>query len=311
MRRKKWMTGIKRFCVITTALCVLTACQTKNTQKEQVKIAGLENMGAITSIAREEGSGTRNFFVDKIGLLQKDNSGKEVDQTRGDAKIAMDADAVINAVREDENAIGYVSLGGIQNKVDGIKTVKIDGVEANLENIENNKYILSRNFYLAYGGKLSNIEQDFMTYILSEGQTIVDKNYTKIKDANTFLSGKDKGVIKISGSTSVAPLIKDLANAYMKINKNAAITVEETDSTSGLVAAMQNTSDIGMSSRELKDYEKELLDTTVIAKDGVAVIVNEKNPVENLTKEQLEMIYSGKVKEWSDLNKDELYNSEK
>ncbi len=311
MEKKKWITRIKRFYVIAAVLCILTACQTETTQQERVKIAGLENMGKITSVAREEGSGTRDIFVDKIGLLQKDNNGKEVDQTREDAKIVMDANAVIDAVKGEENAIGYVSLGAISKEMDGIKIIKIDGMEANSENIKNNKYVLSRNFYLTYEGKLSDIEQDFMTYILSEGQKIVDRNYTIVKDANTFLSSKDKGVIKISGSTSMAPLMKDLANEYMKINKNAVITVEGTDSTSGLVAAMQKVSDIGMSSRELKDYENELLDTTVIAKDGVAVIVNEKNPVENLTTEQLKTIYSGQAKEWSDLNKNVLYNSKK
>lgn len=302
MEKKKWITRMKRSFVIAVVLYTLTACQTAATQQEQVKIAGLENMGKITSVAREEGSGTRDIFVDKIGLLQKDDSGKEVDKTRGDAKIEMDADAVMDAVREDENAIGYVSLGATVNNIDGIKVIKIDGVKASSENIKNGKYPLSRNFYLVYSGKLSDAETDFMTYILSEGQKIVDENYTAVKDADTFLSNKDKGVIKISGSTSVAPLMKDLANAYMKINKNAVITVGETDSTSGLVAAMQNVSDIGMSSRELKDYEKELLETKTIAKDGVAVIVNEKNPVEDLTIEQLKTIYSGQAKDWSDLN---------
>lgn len=302
MEKKKWITRMKRSFVIAVVLYTLTACQTAATQQEQVKIAGLENMGKITSVAREEGSGTRDIFVDKIGLLQKDDSGKEVDKTRGDAKIEMDADAVMDAVREDENAIGYVSLGATVNNIDGIKIIKIDGVKASSENIKNDKYPLSRNFYLAYSGKLSDAETDFMTYILSEGQKIVDENYTAVKDADTFLSNKDKDVIKISGSTSVAPLMKDLANTYMKINKNAVITVGETDSTSGLVAAMQNVSDIGMSSRELKDYEKELLETKTIAKDGVAVIVNEKNPVEDLTIEQLKTIYSGQAKNWSDLN---------
>lgn len=302
MEKKKWITRMKRSFVIAVVLYTLTACQTAATQQEQVKIAGLENMGKITSVAREEGSGTRDIFVDKIGLLQKDDSGKEVDKTRGDAKIEMDADAVMDAVREDENAIGYVSLGATVNNIDGIKIIKIDGVKASSENIKNDKYPLGRNFYLAYSGKLSDAETDFMTYILSEGQKIVDENYTAVKNADTFLSNKNKGVIKISGSTSVAPLMKDLANTYMKINKNAVITVGETDSTSGLVAAMQNVSDIGMSSRELKDYEKELLETKTIAKDGVAVIVNEKNPVEDLTIEQLKTIYSGQAKNWSDLN---------
>lgn len=302
MEKKKWITRMKRSFVIAVVLYTLTACQTVATQQEKVKIAGLENMGKITSVAREEGSGTRDIFVDKIGLLQKDDSGKKVDKTRGDAKIEMDADAVMDAVKEDENAIGYVSLGATVNNIDGIKIIKIDGVKASSENIKNDKYPLSRNFYLAYSGKLSDAETDFMTYILSEGQKIVDENYTAVKDADTFLSNKDKGVIKISGSTSVAPLMKDLAGAYMKINKNAVITVGETDSTSGLVAAMQNVSNIGMSSRELEDYEKELLETRTIAKDGVAVIVNEKNPVEDLTIEQLKTIYSGQAKNWSDLN---------
>lgn len=279
----------------------LTACGSSTGSVVQ-KVEGLEQYGEIKVITREEGSGTRGVFAEQLGLLDTSKEAGNADLIREDGQIAMDAEAVIAYVKEDSTAIGYVSLGALNEAVEGIKAVKISGVEADVETVADGKYPLGRNFNIAYSGKLSDVESDFMSFLLSEGQEIVSENYTSVNKATTFLSDQSKGTIEIAGSTSVAPLMERLAEAYMEINPNAEIEINTSDSTAGLTAAMQGSCDFGMASRDLKEYEKELLSYETIARDGIAVIVNGKNPVEDLTKEQLADIFAGKDKEWSDIN---------
>ena len=161
---------------------------------------------------------------------------------------------------------------------------------------------LERNFYLAYSGRLSELETDFLTYIQSAGQEIVGENYETVKKTTTFLSGKPEGSIKIGGSSSMAELIQELADAYSEINPNAVIEIIVTDSTNGLTGAMSGLYDLGMASRDLKDYEKELLESVMIASDEIAVIVNADNPLEEITAEDLKGIYTGEITKWQELN---------
>ena len=246
----------------------------------------MKGMGTITVCSREEGSGTREVFSKTLGLFD-DSTGR--DEITEDALKEESGDKVIEAVSEDESAIGYVSLGLLDSSKGKVHTVTVDGKS------------LNRNFYLAYSGKLSELEKDFLTYVEGKGQEIVGENYQTVKKTTTFLSGKPKGTIKIGGSSSVASLMQELSDAYMQINPNAEITVVTTDSTNGLTGAMSGIYDLGMASRELKDYEKELLDYDVIAKDEVAVIVQKDNPLKNISSQDLKKIYSGEMKEWKEL----------
>lgn len=282
MQLKKYV-----MCTLSCSLIVmaLTGCSA-NKSTDNANLKELERLGNITVCSREEGSGTRAVFAETIGF--GDSSTGE-DFTREDCVILDGNDAVMEAVGMDSAAIGYVSGGSLGDNND-IHAIEIDG-EA-----------LTRVFYLTYSGKLSELEQDFLTYVQGAGQEIVGKNYETVKKTTTFLSGKPGGTIKIGGSSSVSGLMEELAEEYMSINPNAVIDITTTDTKDGLNGAMEGSYDFGMSSRELADYEKELLTYVPIAKDTIAVIVNNENPIENISSSQLKDIYTGKITEWRQLN---------
>lgn len=219
------------------------------------------------------------------------------DQTVKDAKIADDTASVLNMVGSDRSAIGYGSAG-IMVSDSQVKVLSVGGVEPGKNNAG---YPLSRSFYLVWSGKLNDVEDDFMRYIRGAGQEIVSQSYTAVGKQSSFLSLKPKGKITVTGSTSVGPLLECLAEEYMKLNPKAVITVKQTDSSDGIRQTMQGKCDLGMSSRDLKDNEKEILDYESIARDEIAVIVNKENPLEDISLEQLEKIYTGKIKEWQKL----------
>lgn len=281
---------------------VLTGCSTGSQESASTEIEGADELGAVEVVAREEGSGTRAVFSEQVGLIETADDGTEVDVTTESATIANSAEVVIDAVSASDSAIGYVSLGSLSAN-DGVKVVSIDGVEPSIATVEDGSYSLSRDFLIASVDDATDVEADFLDYITSAGQEIVEEEgYVAVQDTGRFLSDKSEGFITISGSTSVSPLMEALADAYGEENPNAAITVTATDSTTGLNAAMSQESDWGMSSRELESYESELLDTTVIARDAVAVIVGDSSPVTSLTTEQLRQLFSGEAADWSDLN---------
>lgn len=283
MNRKYLLTGL--VLIVLTAL--LSGCSGKS-EKERNNLEGLESLGTITVVAREEGSGTRNVFAENLGFLDKTTG---LDLTREDCDIAKSSEEVLERVLEDKAAIGYVSAGAVDESKDKVHQVKV------LEDV------LDREFYLAYSGELSEAEEDFITYVRGAGQEIVGKNYEPVKKTTTFLSGKPKGTITIGGSSSMAELLRELSDAYMEINPGVTIEVIVTDSTNGLTGAMSGLYDLGMCSRDLKDYEKELLQYVPIAKDEIAVIVNNENPLEKISADNLKDIYTGKLVEWKDLNK--------
>ena len=281
---------------------VLTGCSSGAGESLQTTIEGADELGAVEVVAREEGSGTRAVFSEQVGLIETADDGTEVDVTTESATIANSAEVVIDAVSASDSAIGYVSLGSLSAN-DGVKVVSIDGVEPSIATVEDGSYSLSRNFYIASVDDATDVEADFLDYITSAGQEIVEEEgYVAVQDTGRFLSDKSEGFITISGSTSVSPLMEALADAYGEENPNAAITVTATDSTTGLNAAMSQESDWGMSSRELESYESELLDTTVIARDAVAVIVSDSSPVTSLSTDELRQLFSGEAADWSDLN---------
>ena len=252
--------------------------------------------GAIHVVSREDGSGTRGAFVELTGV--EDDNG---DNTTVEAEIANRTDAVLTTVAGNEAAIGYVSLGSLN---DTVKAVTVDGVEATVDNVKSGDYTLSRPFNIATKGEPTGVAADFINFIMSaDGQAIVtEEGYITINDnAEAFTSDGSSGQIAVGGSSSVSPVMEKLIEAYKAVNPNAQIDLQTSDSTSGMTGAMDGTFAIGMASRELKDEEAAQLTGTAIALDGIAVIVNTANTVENLTMDQIRSIYVGETTDWADV----------
>ena len=264
------------------------------------KKAGFDKNRTISVVSREDGSGTRGAFIELFGIEEKDASGNKKDKTTKEAIIANKTDVMLTNVSGDKYAIGYVSLGSLNNSV---KALKIDGVEATVENVANGTYKVARPFNIATKEEVSDVTQDFINFILSaEGQNVVADGYIKISSqAEPFTSNNAKGKIVIEGSSSVTPVMEKLKEAYLAVNPNVNIEIQLSDSTSGMNAAINGTCDIGMASRELKDREKAELRATAIALDGVAVIVNPENPADNLTSEQIKSVFTGEITKWSEV----------
>ncbi|NLM20323.1 MAG: phosphate ABC transporter substrate-binding protein [Peptococcaceae bacterium] len=264
------------------------------------KQAGFDSSSDITVVSREDGSGTRGAFIELMGIEVKGADGSRSDKTTKDAIIANKTDVVMANVSGDPHAIGYISLGSLN---DTVKAVKIDGVEGSVENIKNGTYKIARPFNIAIKGVPSGLAKDFIDFIFSaEGQGIVAKNYIPIHDqAPTYSGSKPAGKIVIAGSSSVSPLMDKLIEGYKIINTQAEIELQTSDSTAGMTAVRNGTADIGMASRDLKDSEKAELKGQVIAMDGVVVVVNKENPVTNLTSDEVKGIYKGSITSWSEL----------
>ena len=254
--------------------------------------------GAIDVISREDGSGTRGAFVELFGI-EEEKDGEKVDMTTQEASITNNTDVMLTTVAGDENSIGYVSLGSLN---DTVKAVKIDGAEASAENVANDTYKVSRPFNIITTDKLSDAAKDFENYILSsDGQQIVEDNgYIKVADdAKAYEQSDAEGKVVVAGSSSVTPVMEKLAESYQKANTNVTVDVQQSDSSTGIKDAINGTSDIGMASRELKDSETAKgIKGTVIAKDGIAVIVNKSNTVEDIKLDQLKGIYTGSTTTW-------------
>lgn len=252
--------------------------------------------GAITVISREDGSGTRSAFVELTGV--EDDNG---DNTTVDAEIANKTDVVLTSVAGNESSIGYVSLGSLNGTV---KAVKVDGVEATTDNVKSGDYKLSRPFNIATKGEPTGVAKDFINFILSaDGQAIVEEEgcITVNDAAEAFTTDGSEGQIAVGGSSSVSPVMEKLIEAYQAVNPKAKIELQTSDSTSGMTGAIDGTFAIGMASRELKDEEKAELTGTSIALDGIAVVVNPNNTVEDLTMDQIKSIYIGETTDWADV----------
>lgn len=256
----------------------------------------------INVISREDGSGTRGAFIEIFGIEKKNDEGKKIDYTTEEAAITNSTAVMLSSVAGDKYAIGYVSLGSLNNSV---KALQIDGAEASVENINNGSYKISRPFNIAVKDNLSEVATDFVNYILSdEGQNVIAANkYIKVKTSGSFQTKAPKGKVVVAGSSSVSPVMEKLIEAYKKINPNATLELQTSDSTTGVTNAINGTCDIGMASRSLKSSEKEKgVNEVTIAIDGIAVIVNQENPTVGLTKAQVESIFTGKVEKWNKIN---------
>lgn len=264
-------------------------------------VAKFDASKTISVVTREEGSGTRDAFTELTGVLVKDGDNK-TDNTTTSAVTINSTEAVITNVKDNEAAIGYISLGSLN---DTVKALKIGGVEATADNVKSGDYAVSRPFNIAYKSELSDVAQDFVDYIMSsDGQKIVsDNGYVTVSENAAYSGKKPSGKISVAGSSSVSPVIEKLAEAYQKVNTNAKVEIQTSDSSAGMQSAMGGTCDIGMASRDLKDEEKSALKAETIAKDGIAVIVNNANTCDDLTLDQVKSIYTGETTVWSDIIK--------
>ena len=251
----------------------------------------------ITVISREEGSGTRDAFTELTGVLQDD-----VDKTVDTAEISNSTSVVTQSVAGNDAAIGYISLGSLD---DTVKAVKVDGVEATVDNIKSGDYKIQRPFNIVTNGEVGELPQDFINFIMSaDGQAIIEEEgYIKINDsAEAYEPSGLEGTITLAGSTSVSPVMEVLADEYKALNSGVTIEIQQTGSGAGIQSTIEGVCDIGMASRELEDEEAaEGLTSQAIALDGIAVIVNSENSVDNLTTEQIRQIFTGEITNWADV----------
>lgn len=273
---------------------------------------------SINVISREDGSGTRGAFIELFGIEKKDASGKKIDYTSDEAAITNSTAVMMTTVSQDKYAIGYISLGSLN---DSVKALKVDGAEASVFNIKSGAYKIARPFNVAVKENISDVARDFLDYILSDkGQSVIEANkYIKVFDDDfdgnacadalgtvktdgDFISSGAGGKIVISGSSSVSPVMEKLIESYKTENPNAKIELQTSDSTTGITNAINGNCDIGIASRALKDSEtaKGVKEIT-IALDGIAVIVNKENPLEDISKQQVEQIFTGSTEKWQSL----------
>lgn len=296
---------ISMILVAIMVMTIVVGCANNNTneqgdnnQTENSK--GFDSSRTINVITREDGSGTRGAFTEIVGIIEEDADGNETDRTYEEAVVQNSTDAVMTTVSGDEYSMGYISLGSLN---DTVKAVKIEGVSATAENVQNGSYKISRPFNVAFKGNLSPLAEDFLHFILSaEGQEIVvEEGYVQIaNDLRAYeAGGEQEGTLVVAGSTSVTPVMEKLAEAYQGIHSGVSIEIQSTGSSAGMQSAMEGTADLGMASRELKDSELAELTAEVIAVDGIAVIVNNSNSTENLTLDQVKSIYIGETTEWN------------
>ena len=258
--------------------------------------------GAISVVSREDGSGTRGAFIELMGVEEKDESGNKVDKTVDTAEITNSTAVMMTTIAGNPAAIGYISLGSLN---DSVKALQIDGTEATVDNIKNGTYKVARPFNIVTKGDVSETAQDFINYIMSdEGQAVVEENgYVSNGSTGAFAGGDVSGKVTVAGSSSVTPVMEKLAEAYKAINPNVEIEVQMSDSTTGVTSAIEGICDIGMASREIKEEETaQGAVGQVIAMDGIAIIVNNENPISALESSQVKDIFTGAVTDWSELN---------
>lgn len=289
----------------------------------------LAQEGSIGVVSREDGSGTRGAFVEIVGVVDEDDN----DMTTLDAVIQNSTNGVMQTVAGDSQAIGYISLGSVD---DSIKVVPIDGVEASAEDVTNGTYPIARPFNVAWSneGDLSEVAADFLTFIHSaDGQAIVEEEgYVQVTpkadeeaateeestEESTEESSEEaaseeavelpayevaglEGTVEVVGSTSVTPVMEKLAEAYSALNEGVTINITSNGSSAGMEAAMNGTADLGMASRELDEEEQAALNFDAIAIDGIAVIAHPENPISGLTLENVKQIFLGEVTEWEEV----------
>ena len=278
-----------------------TAASSSEAASETAPAADFDADQDITVISREDGSGTRGAFIELTGVEEKNADGQKVDNTTEAAAIQSSTNGVMTAVANDETAIGYISLGSLN---DSVKAVKVGGVAASAETVKDGSYTLARPFNIVTNGEATDpVAVDFIAYCLSkDGQALATEEGYVGSEGEDYTSTQPEGKITVGGSSSVSPLMEKLIEAYKTVNPNAELELLTSDSTTGVSGALDGSYTIGMASRELKDSETEGgAVATVLALDGIAVVVNPANTVEDLTVDQIKGVYTGELTVWSDL----------
>lgn len=259
--------------------------------------------GEVSVYSREDGSGTRGAFIELLGIEQEDASGEKVDMTTTSAAITNSTAVMMTSVSDDPNAIGYISLGSLDESM--VKALEIDGVAASVDTVKDGSYKVSRPFNVVTKGELSDVAQDFMNFIMSpEGQAIVEEEgYISLENSGeSYASAGLEGKISVAGSSSVSPVMEVLAEEYEALNEGVDVEVNTSDSTTGVNMALEGSCDLGMASRELAEEETAAgAQATVIAQDGIAIIVNLENGLTGLTSDQVRDIYTGVVTTWDEV----------
>ena len=288
----------------TVASSESTAASTSEAASESAEATEASDFDTdqdITVITREDGSGTRGAFIELTGVEEKNDAGEKEDMTTQAAATQNSTNGVMTAVANDETAIGYISLGSLN---DTVKAVTVGGVEATAENVSNGTYTLARPFNIVTNGEPTDpVAVDFIAYCMSpDGQALATEDGYIGGEGTEYTSTQPSGSITVGGSTSVSPLMEKLIEAYKTVNPNATVELLTTDSTTGVTGALDGTYTVGMASRELKDTETaEGAQATVLAMDGIAVVVNPANSVSDLSVDQIKSIYTGEATVWSDL----------
>lgn len=298
LEMKKLLCTLLAGAMLATAFASCTSSESTDSQSENPTDAAKTAMtGTIYPITRESGSGTRGAFSELFEIVDADGN----DAITETAESTSSTSVMMTTVAGNESSIGYVSLGSLSDEV---KAVQIDGADCTVENVKSGDYKISRPFNICYiDGKLSKAAADFKSYILSkEGQAIIEEEgYIPMEATESYKSAGVSGKITLAGSTSVAPVMDKIKDAYEKLNSGVTIEIQESGSSAGIQSATEGAVDIGMSSRELSDEEAEALKSEQIALDGIAVIVNLNNPIENITAEQVKSIYLAETTEWDDI----------
>lgn len=301
---KKRVMAVVLGATLALGLFALVGCGSQNSGDKADEAPAAQEAtspsGSISVYSREDGSGTRGAFIELMGIEQKDANGDKVDMTTTSAAITNSTSVMMTSVAGDANGIGYISLGSLN---DTVKAVKVDGVEATAENVKSGAYKVARPFNILTKDGLSDVAQDFIDFIMSaDGQKVIEDNgYIAVNEkADAYSASGKSGKVVVAGSSSVTPVMEKLAEAYKDLNPDVTIEVQQSDSTTGVNMATEGTCDIGMASRDLKSSETGVT-ATVIAQDGIAVIVNNSANIDELTSDQIKGIYTGEFTKWEDV----------
>lgn len=302
MKLKKFITVVAMTAMVGTLAVGCGKSDSKDNSSDKKSESSWDSSNDITILSREDGSGTRGAFIELFGIEEEKN-GEKVDMTTDEAQITNNTSVMMTTVAGDDYSIGYVSLGSLD---DSVKALKIDGAEATAENIKAGKYKVSRPFNIAVKKDMKNeVAKDFINYVMSEeGQKIVsDNGYIPVDGAKHYSGKEVSGKVVVGGSSSVSPVMEKLIEGYKAVNSKANVELQTTDSTTGMTSTIDGSYDIGMASRDLKDDEAAKLQNTVIATDGIAVIVNKNNTTDELSADQVKTIYTGDATTWDEVVK--------
>ncbi len=287
------------FLIITALIGILalTACAPS---------AAFDADKNIAVVVREDGSGTKSAFMELIGRKGKADPTGVITQS-GTAGILAE-------VKSNKYAIAYESLGYVTADV---KKLNIDGVECTVENIQAGTYAIARPLNIVYQQSTVDANaaaQAFMAYLASsDAEAIIaaEGYVTMVENAQSYprpsQAGALTGTISISGSTSLQPLMEVLVENFRTIHTAVSITVAGGGSGTGYNNANNGVSTFGMISEEFAQSKAVNCVHAVVAKDGIAIIVNKANTVTSITLEQLKNLYNNeepaetKITTWAQL----------